>query len=92
MQDATKITCVSRYLSPETLVSRNFKLQLRKEVMIIVFGVLGQKDMLSWCRFDTVSVTCVLYVDHGFFECLRLSLGTAAISPFFLVVYSTTVT
>jgi hypothetical protein len=45
IQNAPRITCVSRYLSLETLVSRNFKLQLRKEVMIIVFDVFGQKEM-----------------------------------------------
>ena len=40
MQDAPKIPCVSRYLSLETLVSRNFKrFSYIKEVMIIVFDV-----------------------------------------------------
>jgi hypothetical protein len=29
--------------------------------MITVFDVLGQKEMLSWCLFDTVSVSSWLF-------------------------------
>jgi hypothetical protein len=32
-------------------------------MLIIVVDVLGQKKMLSWCRFDTVSVSSGLILE-----------------------------
>jgi hypothetical protein len=68
MQDAPKLTCVSWFLSLETLVSRNFKLQLRQ----------GGDDDYCWAKEDALMVPFwhrFCYVAHGFFDCLRLFLG-----------------